>query len=167
MFEDFYLAGRNAPVTGAGSGVGRVVVRELARYGAAVAATAGREAALASVTNEIEAAFGAGALALPADIRGKTRGPRWSGWPSSASADWTSSSTTLGCWSVGIYTFSKLWRWLVDPNDADISAGIGAPYGEYKNRGARGTAGPSSDRRIARPNHRGPPNEGFCPDQSW
>jgi NADP-dependent 3-hydroxy acid dehydrogenase YdfG len=69
MFEDDCLAGRNALVTGASSGIGRVVARELARYGAAVAVTARREEALASVNDEIEAEFGADALALPADIR--------------------------------------------------------------------------------------------------
>jgi NADP-dependent 3-hydroxy acid dehydrogenase YdfG len=69
MFEDDCLAGRNALVTGASSGIGRVVARELARYGAAVTVTARREEALASVNDEIEAEFGADALALPADIR--------------------------------------------------------------------------------------------------
>ncbi len=59
--------GVNALVTGASSGIGRLLSLRLAREGARVALVARREAELQSAAAEIEAA-GGGALVLPCDV---------------------------------------------------------------------------------------------------
>jgi short-subunit dehydrogenase len=61
------LRGRRAVVTGASSGIGRVLARRLAREGVRVALVARRADVLAEVAAEVEAAGGE-ALQLPCDV---------------------------------------------------------------------------------------------------
>lgn len=63
----FDLTGKTALVTGASAGLGRHFARTLAAHGAAVVATARREAPLRELVGEIERAGGA-ALALALDV---------------------------------------------------------------------------------------------------
>ena len=82
------IQGSRAIVTGASSGIGREVARELARQGAKVVATARREDRLRDLAGQIAAEGGrvewvAGDIADP-EVRARKRSKR----PSIASAGW-------------------------------------------------------------------------------
>lgn len=68
IFAPDLLAGRVAIVTGAGSGIGRVIGLRLGKLGAAVVLLGRKPEPLLSVKAEIEAENGR-ALAIPADVR--------------------------------------------------------------------------------------------------
>ncbi|MFQ5665754.1 MAG: SDR family NAD(P)-dependent oxidoreductase [Candidatus Binatia bacterium] len=65
-------SGKSAVVTGASSGMGRLLALRFAREGARVALVARREAALRRVADEIQAGGGA-ALVLPCDVAERTQ----------------------------------------------------------------------------------------------
>ena len=65
--DHFSLAGRDACVTGASSGIGRRIATALAEAGAAVVGVARREARLSDWVREVEAAGGR-AVACPGDL---------------------------------------------------------------------------------------------------
>jgi short-subunit dehydrogenase len=71
----FELKGKTALLTGASSGIGRALAKELARAGVRLAVSARRAEALASLADEIERAGGARPVVLPADLskRGQAR----------------------------------------------------------------------------------------------
>src|SRR5690242_505739 len=64
----FELSGSRALVTGASSGIGRAIARALAEKGVTLAIAARREAALASLAGEIEAAGHPRPTVLTADL---------------------------------------------------------------------------------------------------
>ena len=73
---DLGLTGRVALVTGASSGLGLAIARELAAEGARVALVARREGELARAAGEIEAAGGT-ARAIPGDVTGEGAAARF------------------------------------------------------------------------------------------
>jgi 3-oxoacyl-[acyl-carrier protein] reductase len=68
MKMDLGLRGKVAVVTGASSGLGLAIARELAMEGARVAMSARREAVLRAAADEIASASGSGVLAIPGDV---------------------------------------------------------------------------------------------------
>ena len=92
------LGGQVAIVTGAGRGIGRAMVLELARAGAAVAVVARSEDQLTETVALIEGEGGR-ALALPADVTEEiVRSPRsrlLSYWRSLAPIAWACASSRL------------------------------------------------------------------------
>jgi 3-oxoacyl-[acyl-carrier protein] reductase len=70
----FDLTGNVAIITGGSQGIGEAIVRELAGSGCDVLATARTEAALTSLSNELESATGQRVVGYTADLRDENAG---------------------------------------------------------------------------------------------
>ena len=92
------LNGKVAIVTGASTGIGRATAKLFAQKGAKVVLAARREAELAGVVAEIEAAGGA-AVALAGDVRSEELAAALVGWRPTGSAGWISRSTMPAPWA--------------------------------------------------------------------
>jgi short-subunit dehydrogenase len=73
---DLGLKGRAALITGGSKGIGRAIARGLAEEGVRLALLARTETTLQAAADEIQAATGTTVLALPTDLRGRTRASR-------------------------------------------------------------------------------------------